>query len=114
MSHDEHFVLVDDEEDLLRSLVAALRRARPLADVAGFADPVLADQHLQTAPRVDALITDIRMPKLDGIELLVRARQRLPRLPTGAGGSVSVSPSKRCSSRLKRATPFSGPVPPAA
>lgn len=81
MSYGEHFVLVDDEEDLLRSLVAALRRARPQADVAGFADPVLADQHLQAAPRIDALITDIRMPKLDGIELLVRARQRLPRLP---------------------------------
>lgn len=81
MSHAEHFVLVDDEEDLLRSLVAALRRARPQAEVAGFADPVLADQHLHAAPRVDALITDIRMPKLDGIELLVRARQRLPRLP---------------------------------
>jgi len=81
MNLAEHFVLVDDEEDLLRSLVAALRRARPQAEVAAFADPVLADQHLHAAPRVDALITDIRMPKLDGIELLVRARQRLPRLP---------------------------------
>lgn len=77
----EHFVLVDDEDDLLRSLVAALRRARPLAEVAAFADPVRADDYLEQAPRVDALITDIRMPKLDGIELLVRARHRRPRLP---------------------------------
>ncbi len=77
----EHLVLVDDEEDLLGSLAAALRRARPQAEVAVFADPLAADAHLALAPKVDALVTDIRMPTLDGIELLVRARRRSPRLP---------------------------------
>lgn len=81
MTDGEFFVIVDDEEDLLRSLVSALRRSRPHADVREFADPVLAAAHLERAPRVDVLITDIRMPKLDGIDLLVRARRRRPRLP---------------------------------
>lgn len=81
MSAVEHFVVVDDEEDLLRSLASALRRARPTAEIEAFVDPVAADAHLVRAAQVDALITDIRMPKLDGIELLVRARHKRPRLP---------------------------------
>lgn len=76
-----HFVVVDDEEDLLRSLASALRRGHPTAVVREFADPVQAAAHLDEVPRVDALITDIRMPKLDGIDLLVRARRRRPGLP---------------------------------
>ncbi|HWO19619.1 MAG TPA: DUF4388 domain-containing protein [Kofleriaceae bacterium] len=81
MMSAEHFVVVDDEDDLLRSLVSALRRSRPAAEVCDFTDPVQAADHLERAPRIDALITDIRMPKLDGIELLIRARRRRPRLP---------------------------------
>lgn len=81
MSPAEHFVVVDDEEDLLRSLAAALRRARPAAEIREFSDPVRAAAHLDAAPRVDALITDIRMPQLDGIELLLRARRKRPALP---------------------------------
>jgi len=77
----EHFVVVDDEEDLLRSLAAALRRSRPDAEVREFADPVQAAAHLDEVARVDALITDIRMPKLDGIDLLLRARKRRPGMP---------------------------------
>jgi CheY-like chemotaxis protein len=81
MNGPEHFVVVDDEEDLLHSLASALARARPVAEVRAFADPVRAADHLERTPRVDALITDIRMPKLDGIELLLRARRRRPGLP---------------------------------
>lgn len=81
MSAAEHFVVVDDEEDLLHTLVSALRRSRPGAEVREFADPVAAAAHLERSPRTDALITDIRMPKLDGIELLIRARRRRPRMP---------------------------------
>lgn len=81
MSPPEHLVVVDDEDDLLRSLVAALHRSRPGAEVRAFADPAQAAAHLDEVPRLDALITDIRMPKIDGIELLVRARRRRPGLP---------------------------------
>ena len=81
MSVAEHFVVVDDEEDLLQALVSALRRSRPAAEIRAFADPVQAAAHLEAAARVDALITDIRMPKIDGIDLLIRARRRRHRLP---------------------------------
>jgi len=81
MSAAEHFVVVDDEEDLLQALVSALRRSRPAAEVRAFADPVQAAAHLEAASRVDALVTDIRMPKIDGIDLLIRARRRRHRLP---------------------------------
>jgi CheY-like chemotaxis protein len=94
VSGGEHLVIVDDEEDLLRSLVAALRRARPRAEVREFADPVRAAAHLDSAPRVDALVTDIRMPKLDGIELLLHARRRRPGLPAVVMTAFS-SPSVR-------------------
>ena len=97
MSAVEHFVVVDDEEDLLRSLASALRRARPTAEVQAFVDPVMADAHLARAPRVDALITDIRMPKLDGIELLVRARHKRPRLPAVV---MTAFPSASVASRV--------------
>lgn len=81
LSAAEHFVVVDDEEDLLQALVAALRRSRPAAEIHAFADPAQAAAHLEAAGRVDALITDIRMPKIDGIDLLIRARRRRHRLP---------------------------------
>jgi DNA-binding response OmpR family regulator len=97
MSAVEHFVVVDDEEDLLRSLASALRRARPSAEVQAFVDPVMADAHLARTPRVDALITDIRMPKLDGIELLVRARHKRPRLPAVV---MTAFPSPSVTSRV--------------
>ena len=74
-------MVVDDEEDLLQALVSALRRSRPAAEVRAFADPVQAAAHLEAASRVDALVTDIRMPKIDGIDLLIRARRRRHRLP---------------------------------
>ena len=77
----EHLVIVDDEEDLLRSLASALRRARPTAAVHAFVDSTEAAAHLERTRDVSALITDIRMPRLDGIDLLVRARQRDATLP---------------------------------
>jgi DNA-binding response OmpR family regulator len=77
----EHLVIVDDEEDLLRSLAAALRRARPTAAVHAFVDSTEAAAHLDRGAPISALITDIRMPRLDGVDLLVRARARDPLVP---------------------------------
>jgi DNA-binding response OmpR family regulator len=77
----EHLVIVDDEEDLLRSLATALRKARPSAAVHAFVDSTEAAKHIERATEVSALITDIRMPRLDGVDLLVRARARDSTLP---------------------------------
>jgi DNA-binding response OmpR family regulator len=77
----EHLVIVDDEEDLLRSLATALRKARPAAAVHAFVDSTEAAKHIERASEVSALITDIRMPRLDGVDLLVRARPRDSTLP---------------------------------
>jgi DNA-binding response OmpR family regulator len=77
----EHLVIVDDEEDLLRSLATALRKARPAATVHAFVDSTEAAAHLDRGTGVTALITDIRMPRVDGIDLLVRARARDSTLP---------------------------------
>lgn len=74
-------VLVDDEDDLVWSLKIAL--ARELGrevDVRATSDAAEALAFIDESP-CDLLITDVRMPSIDGMELLIRARRARPGLP---------------------------------
>jgi len=68
-------VLVAEDEETVRSMLAMVLRA------SGF-DPVLcvdglaAAEHLESGEHVDALLMDLRMPRLGGLELVTRLRQR--------------------------------------
>lgn len=73
-------VLVDDEEVLAWSLSTRLMRARPQWTVATAESGEAALSLLREAP-VDLLVADVRMPGMSGIDLILTARNEIPRLP---------------------------------
>ena len=89
MSHESHspseippapsrLLVVDDEATARRALARLLTEDGYEVDVAGSGEEAL--EKLLTAPP-DVLLTDVRMPGIDGIELLTRARAIDPGLP---------------------------------
>lgn len=74
-------LLVDDDPSLLTSLSAALRLREPqvTVDRAESADAAL--KHVETV-EYDAIVTDIKMPGMDGLSLLAELRKRIPEVPT--------------------------------
>ena len=75
---DERILVVDDEPDMVENLVRILRREgyRCLSATAATKGMELLEAH-----RPDLLLTDLKMPDLDGMELLRRAHAFDPALP---------------------------------
>ena len=73
-------LMVDDEDSLVWSVGQFIRRQRPEWTFEGFTEPLAALARIEASPP-DVLITDVRMPKLSGIELLIAARRVAPALP---------------------------------
>lgn len=71
-------VFVDDEPNVCASVRKTLQRVG--ADVRCFSNARDCLQHLATA-RCDLLITDVRMPDRDGMDLLAEVKERLPWIP---------------------------------
>ncbi len=71
-------LIVDDQEMMRDSLAATL--AREGHEVVAAGDGTLALQRL-TAARFDLLISDLKMPKMTGIELLAEAKKVRPEMP---------------------------------
>lgn len=74
----KRILLVDDDPDTLESLGQALR-------VLGGADVVTAPSGAQALAKLesghpDAMVTDFKMPDMDGLELSKRAKGKYPRL----------------------------------
>lgn len=76
----KRLLIVDDELPVLHALRRLLQRHfRPQQlGVEICADPLQALQRLQEQ-RFDVLISDCRMPQMDGVTLLARARELVPR-----------------------------------
>ena len=76
----KRLLVVDDEEPVLHALRRLLQRHfKPQQLVVELcSDPLHALHRLQEA-RFDVIISDYRMPRLDGVTLLVRARELNPR-----------------------------------
>ncbi len=73
-------LMVDDEDTLIWTTGRQMQRERPDLVFEGLVDPEDALARVrQQAP--DVLVTDIRMPKMSGIELLLAAREIQPNLP---------------------------------
>jgi DNA-binding NtrC family response regulator len=70
-------LIVDDETDFLDTLIKRLRRRRIDVQPAGDAEQALAV--IESDP-VDVVVLDVRMPKMDGIRLLERIKQRHARI----------------------------------
>ncbi len=73
-------MLVDDEEALVWSLARQMQRERPDLVLEGHSDPAQALRRVNEAPP-DVLVTDVRMPGMSGLELLLAARRAVPGLP---------------------------------
>ena len=71
-------LVVDDEERMATVVAAALGRAGYDCETAASGEAALAALDARGA---DALVTDWKMPGMDGLELLRRARERRPGLP---------------------------------
>jgi CheY-like chemotaxis protein len=87
-----HILLIDDDELLRDTLLQMLEldghRVTEVAD---------GEQGLKlfdTSPAIDAVITDILMPGIDGTRVIAALRQRRPKLPIIAisGGRRVLSP----------------------
>ena len=71
-------IVADDEELLLTNLVQKIQKADPDFLVAGTAQT--GDQALALVEKLspDLVVTDIRMPVMDGITLLTKVREQFP------------------------------------
>lgn len=76
---NEHIWIIDDDKSIRWVLEKALRQVSRNISVFETADAALAHFTTQTAP--DVIISDIRMPGLDGLELLERVHQACPHIP---------------------------------
>lgn len=70
-------LVVDDERDIRDSIADLLRASIPAAKVLTASDGVKALELLKTE-RVDAILSDFRMPQMDGITFLAKARAISP------------------------------------
>src|SRR2546423_8275955 len=91
-------LVVDDDPALLQALPAALR-IRMAAVTVDTADSAAAALDRIAATDYDAIITDIKMPGMDGVALLSEIRTRRPDTPilmiTGHGRHALAVPAVR-------------------
>jgi two-component system NtrC family response regulator/two-component system response regulator HydG len=75
----EVIFLVDDDDGSREAMCRTLERVG--FDVRGFADAEAALERIQAGEPVQAVVSDVRMPGMDGYELLRRVREQRPNLP---------------------------------
>ncbi|MCI5138755.1 MAG: response regulator, partial [Candidatus Electrothrix sp. AR1] len=76
----KHVVIVDDEPDLLLSIRAGFEKSdrfQLMTAENGMEALDILDNNI-----VDLVVTDLRMPKMDGIELLAAMSQSFPEIPS--------------------------------
>lgn len=70
--------IIDDEDSIVSSISRFISQTRPEYRIAGtFSDASEALAYLETSP-VDVIITDIQMPRINGLEMIRRLRQIYP------------------------------------
>jgi len=68
--------VVDDESESLASISRALRKVG--YDVISFEDGEVALDHVETLKDVDLVVSDLKMPRVDGLDLLKAVREVSP------------------------------------
>ena len=68
-----HVIIIDDEVQSRNGIAEIFKNHSPGWEIDGlFEDGSLALDYLQQHPEVNLVVTDIRMPKFDGLELISR------------------------------------------
>ena len=67
-------VIVEDEPRIREGLARLVRKIDPGYEIVGEAEDGLAGLRIIAESRPDLVITDVRMPDLDGLEMLSAAR----------------------------------------
>ena len=78
MSDTSRILVIDDEKNYLMVMQALLADAG--YEVTALSDPEMALHFLEES-EVDVVITDMKMPKLSGKEVLQRVKKSWPQLP---------------------------------
>jgi two-component system sensor histidine kinase/response regulator len=78
---EAHVLIVDDDSALLEALPEALRLRLDPIEVDTCDSAVAALERIETQD-YDAIVTDIKMPGMDGLALLAQIRERRPSTPT--------------------------------
>jgi len=73
-----NIIVVDDEEILRITIAGDLQDAGH--NVLDFESPVKALEYIKLHPEVDIVITDIKMPQMDGMELLQKVKKIHPKI----------------------------------
>ena len=77
MSGEPHrtyrIAVIDDESESLASICRALKKVG--YDISSFEDGLAAVQSLDSFRDVDLVVTDLKMPRVDGIDLLRKVRE---------------------------------------
>ena len=68
-------VVVEDEAPIREGMTKVIKTINPEYEVIGTAADGVSGYHLIMKEEPDLVIMDIRMPKLDGLEMLERLRQ---------------------------------------
>lgn len=81
LTSSPHILLVDDDQALLRALphTITLRVPGIQVDIASSSEKAL---ELIESRRYDTIVSDIKMPVMDGLALLAKARELCPKTPT--------------------------------
>lgn len=91
MSEAVRVLFVDDEEETRTAIESALEGESDRLDVATAETPRVALEILENEA-VDCVLSDYRMPEMDGLEFLSRVRENWPELPfilyTGKGSEA--------------------------
>lgn len=90
-------LVVDDEAEVREAIAELLVEEGHEVSVAADADEALG--HLRTGPTPDVVLTDLRMPGMNGWELAAAIKQRYPGvrvgLITGCLSQVPATPAER-------------------
>lgn len=77
-SNSHKLLILDDDKDVGEIFQLLLEQHN--YEIISFTDSIEALEHLRTQ-KVDAILTDFRMPKMDGIEFIRQARSIYPGIP---------------------------------